>query len=40
MPWLALQLVPVFGFGGLFWLLAALSLLAACLLISLAKFPG
>ena len=37
MPWLALKLVPVFGFEGLFWLLAALALLAAALLASLAR---
>lgn len=40
MPWLALKMVPVFGFAGLFWLLAALALLAAILLASLARFPG
>jgi MFS family permease len=40
MPWLALKLVPVFGFSGLFWLLAALALVAAVLLASLARFPG
>lgn len=40
MPWLALQLVPLFGFGGLFWLLAALALAAAVLLASLTRFPA
>jgi MFS family permease len=40
MPWLALELVPVFGFSGLFWLLAALALVAAVLLASFARFPG
>ncbi len=38
MPWLVLKLVPVFGFGGLFWLLAALAAFAALLLVSLARF--
>lgn len=38
MPWLVLKLVPVFGFGGLFWLLAALACLAALLLVSLTRF--
>lgn len=40
MPWLALQLVPVFGFGGLFWLLAGLAVMAAVLLVSLVRYPG
>lgn len=40
MPWLALKLVPVFGYSGLFWLLASLALVAAMLLTSLARFPG
>jgi MFS family permease len=40
MPWLALKLVPVFGYSGLFWLLASLALVAAMLLASLARFPG
>lgn len=35
MPWLALALVPVFGFGALFLSLAALSLLAAIILATL-----
>ncbi len=39
MPWLALQLVPGFGFAGLFWLLAALALVAALLLASLVRMP-
>ncbi|UIP06162.1 MFS transporter [Erythrobacter sp. SDW2] len=39
MPWLALKMVPLFGFGGLFWLLAMLALIAAILLVSLARFP-
>ena len=33
-PWLTLAMVPVFGFGGLFWVLAGLCSLA-CLLIAL-----
>lgn len=40
MPWLALKMVPVFGFEGLFWLLAGLALSAAVLLASLTRFPG
>lgn len=32
MPWLTLAMVPVFGFGGLFWLLAGLAALATVLL--------
>jgi hypothetical protein len=38
MPWLALKLVPMFGFAGLFWLLAALALTAAMLLASLTEW--
>ncbi|WP_284124991.1 MFS transporter [Parerythrobacter aestuarii] len=37
MPWLTLALVPVFGFSGLFWLLAALAALAGALLASLTR---
>ncbi|WP_164118543.1 MFS transporter [Sphingorhabdus sp. Alg239-R122] len=36
MPWLALALVPVFGFSGLFMLLALLAAIASLLLLSLA----
>lgn len=35
MPWLTLALVPIFGFAGLFFALAALALLACVLLLSL-----
>ena len=37
MPWLALTLVPVFGFSGLFVLLAALSVATALLLMPLIR---
>lgn len=37
-PWLTLSLVPLFGFSGLFWVLAALSG-AACLLIATLARP-
>lgn len=37
MPWLTLALVPVFGFGALFWLLAALSAAACALLLSIRR---
>ena len=36
-PWMAIALVPVFGFSGLFYLLAGLALLAAILLASLPR---
>lgn len=39
MPWLALQLVPGFGFAGLFWLLAGLALTATLLLASMVRTP-
>ena len=32
MPWLTLAMVPVFGFSGLFWVLAGLAALATLLL--------
>ncbi|MHA6334017.1 MFS transporter [Qipengyuania sp. CAU 1752] len=37
MPWLTLALVPVFGFSGLFWLLAGLAALASLLLASIPR---
>ena len=37
MPWLTLGLVPVFGFSGLFLLLALLAFLAGLLLLSLSR---
>ena len=37
MPWLTLALVPIFGFGALFWLLAALSAAACALLLSIRR---
>ena len=37
-PWLTLALVPAFGFGGLFWLLAALCA-AACVLVATMVRP-
>lgn len=39
MPWLTLALVPVFGFSGLFWLLAGLAVVASLLLASIPR-PG
>ena len=36
-PWLTLSLVPLFGFSGLFWLLAALSALAGYLLLGISR---
>lgn len=40
MPAITLALVPLFGFAGLFWLLAASALLAAKLLIPLSRRAG
>ncbi|WP_421992593.1 MFS transporter [Qipengyuania sp.] len=37
MPWLTLAMVPVFGFGGLFWLLAGLAALATILLTTMPR---
>jgi predicted MFS family arabinose efflux permease len=37
MPWLTLALVPIFGFAGLFALLAAMAMLASLLLISVSR---
>ncbi|WP_417818997.1 MFS transporter [Tritonibacter scottomollicae] len=37
MPWLTLAMVPVFGFGGLFWVLAGLAALATILLTSMPR---
>lgn len=37
MPWLTLALVPAFGFGGLFWLLAGLAALATILLTTMPR---
>ena len=37
MPWIALGLIPVFGFASLFFLLSLLAALAAVLLVSLAR---
>ena len=37
MPWLTLALVPVFGFGGLFVVLAVLASLATMLLITMPR---
>ncbi len=37
MPWLTLALVPVYGFGALFAVLAALAIVAAILLVALAR---
>lgn len=37
MPWLALALVPVFGFAGLFFVLAGCALLASILLMNLPR---
>ncbi|WP_258319747.1 MFS transporter [Qipengyuania flava] len=37
MPWLALAMVPVFGFAGLFWLFASLAALATILLATMPK---
>ena len=37
MPWLTLLLVPVFGFSGLFYLLAALALLAFAILFTMPR---
>ncbi len=39
MPWLALALVPGFGFSGLFLALAALCAIATALLIALPRLP-
>lgn len=36
-PWLALSLVPVFGFGGMFWVLSALCALASFLLLAISR---
>lgn len=36
-PWLTLTLVPMFGFGGLFWVLAALCALASVLLLAITR---
>lgn len=36
-PWLALSLIPVFGFGGLFWILAAFCGLASYLLVAISR---
>ena len=36
-PWLTLSLVPVFGFSGLFWVLAALCALASTLLLAISR---
>ena len=36
-PWLTLSLVPLFGFAGLFWVLAALCTLAALLVVAIAR---
>lgn len=36
-PWLTLSMVPLFGFGGLFWLLAALCAFAAFLLLAISR---
>lgn len=38
-PWLTLSLVPLFGFSGLFWVLAALSGLACVLVATLTRRP-
>ncbi|MEL6753662.1 MAG: MFS transporter, partial [Pseudomonadota bacterium] len=41
MPWLTLALVPVFGFGGLFFLLAALAIAAFLILFTMgAQLEG
>ncbi|MBB3033843.1 MFS transporter [Alteriqipengyuania lutimaris] len=37
MPWLALAMIPVFGFAGLFFVLAGCALLAALLLMNLPR---
>lgn len=37
MPWLTLGLVPIFGFSGLFFLLAGLALIASALLFSISR---
>lgn len=37
MPWLALGLIPVFGFEGLFWALTACAICAAAALVSLPR---
>ena len=37
MPWLTLAMVPVFGFGGLFWLLAGLAAIATLLLTTMPR---
>ena len=37
MPWLTLALVPLFGFSGLFWMLAGLAALAGLLLASISR---
>lgn len=37
MPWLTLAMVPVFGFGGLFWLLAGLAAIATLLLATMPR---
>ncbi len=39
MPWLTLAMVPIYGFGALFMLLAVLSILAAILLMSMRHIP-
>ncbi|QZD88916.1 MFS transporter [Qipengyuania aurantiaca] len=40
MPWLTLALVPLFGFSGLFFLLAGLAALATVLLLTMPKSPA
>lgn len=37
MPWLTLAIVPAFGFGGLFWILAGLAALATLLLATMPR---
>ncbi|MEX0343220.1 MAG: MFS transporter [Erythrobacter sp.] len=37
MPWLTLAMVPVFGFGGLFWVLAGLAAIATLLLTTMPR---
>ncbi|EDL48766.1 MFS transporter [Erythrobacter sp. SD-21] len=39
MPWLTLALVPLFGFSGLFFLLACLATLATILLLTMPRSP-
>jgi MFS family permease len=40
MPWLILALVPVYGFGALFVVLAGLALLACALLVTMPRLNG